>query len=212
MSSLPKSESNVSPARKQHTNKQNALYCAAARCNSSNNEGVLMHLFPRGDPSLCRRWVDFVSKTRRDFVLTENSYLCERHFVPECYASEYCPRELSGTKAEKKELLPGSVPTLHYHSKYMKRVKPYTLDSTRPHFDSKDRLPQTLAHNQTSINANPTLSQAIIISCCGFFVCVCVYYFLQLYCPNGISPMGISDSPTVTLPNLQCTLGALVFP
>ena len=46
------------------------------------------------------------------------------------------------------------------------------------------------------------------------------HLFLQLYCPNGISPMGNSGcfSPGkascdwVALHNLQCTLGVLVFP
>ena len=44
-------------------------------------------------------------------------------------------------------------------------------------------------------------------------------YFLQLYCHNGISPMEIcvafprgKPAVTVTLPNLRCTLGVLVFP
>ena len=45
-------------------------------------------------------------------------------------------------------------------------------------------------------------------------------YFLQLSCPNGISPMGNSGclpqeklaATEVTLPNLWCMLGVLVFP
>ena len=39
--------------------------------------------------------------------------------------------------------------------------------------------------------------------------------FLQLFCTNGISPMGNSGKAScdrVALPNLRCMLGVLVFP
>ena len=46
----------------------------------------------------------------------------------------------------------------------------------------------------------------------------CHFFFLQLYCPNGISPMGKSGcfphgkpAAIVALPNLLCMLGFLCF-
>ena len=62
------------------------------------------------------------------------------------------------------------------------------------------------------------------VVCYFFFGCVFVlltfyFYFLQLYCPSGISPMrNLGCRPreklaaTVALPSLRCVLGVLVFP
>ena len=52
------------------------------------------------------------------------------------------------------------------------------------------------------------------------FLAIWMYFFQQLYCSNGISPMGSSGclSPRkascdrVALPDLGCMLGVLVFP
>ena len=54
----------------------------------------------------------------------------------------------------------------------------------------------------------------------GFFLCYFFFFFLQLYCPNGIStistfglpPPGKASCDRVALPNLWSMLGVLVFP
>ena len=62
-----------------------------------------------------------------------------------------------------------------------------------------------------------TLEGKLSLYC--YFTLFFLNTLLQLYFPNGISPMGNSDclpqvkpAATVTLPNLWCMLGVLVFP
>ena len=65
--------------------------------------------------------------------------------------------------------------------------------------------------------ATQSLSLSFFLFSCLFFF---FFYFLQLYCPNRISPVqklglhspGKASSDRVELPNLQCMLGVLMFP
>ncbi|XP_025113124.1 uncharacterized protein LOC112575462 isoform X1 [Pomacea canaliculata] len=90
--------------------------CAVAECTGRNSDGISIHSFP-SDPSLRKQWVQFVRVCRADFTTpTRNSVVCERHFAPECYPVTYRLMKQEGFVVRKKDLIPGSVPTIQKHA------------------------------------------------------------------------------------------------
>ncbi|KAK7488280.1 hypothetical protein BaRGS_00020439 [Batillaria attramentaria] len=92
--------------------KRTGKSCCVAECCNKNSDGVSIHGFPT-NPSLRRQWINFVKTCRADFTApTANSVICEKHFSADCYPLQYRLREEMGIRVTKKDLLPGSVPTI----------------------------------------------------------------------------------------------------
>jgi len=90
--------------------------CVVYNCDNTNKTGHTLHEFPK-DEGLRRQWIRFVSVKRADFkppARKSQAVVCEAHFLPQCYSMEALwMAELSGGALKrKKNLLPGSVPTV----------------------------------------------------------------------------------------------------
>ncbi|CAL1680879.1 unnamed protein product [Lasius platythorax] len=74
--------------------------CLASFCNNSSKKGYIMKVFPK-NPERRASWLQNV--VRENWVLTDNSYLCEVHFSPEMWERR---------ADHKRKLNPNAVPTI----------------------------------------------------------------------------------------------------
>ena len=87
-------------------------HCAAAGCSSVSGEGYSLHEFP-SDDALRAKWTRAVKLQRIGWKgPTTASFLCCKHFEPDCFVTEgvrYC--NAVGIPA-KKWLKPNAIPTI----------------------------------------------------------------------------------------------------
>ena len=86
--------------------------CVAAGCSTKSGEGYSLHEFPRDD-GFRAKWTRAVKLQRAGWKgPTAASFLCSKHFEPDCFITEgvhYC--DAVGIPA-KKRLKPNAIPTI----------------------------------------------------------------------------------------------------
>lgn len=102
-------------------------FCAAVGCsNSSKNctgKGISFFSLPR-EKSIRNAWIAAIKRTK----LPKNVYVCSEHFTDECFESVYRLQAemLSPSKRKKKQLIPGSIPSVFKHKAAVKKRIPVT--------------------------------------------------------------------------------------
>ena len=109
--SVTASSESISGNRKR---KKTGKECSVGECSLRISNDVSLHKFP-GDASLNRQWVQFVRTCRSNFVQTENSFVCSKHFTADSYPETYSVRESLGFTVKRKLLNPTAVPTIQKH-------------------------------------------------------------------------------------------------
>ena len=86
--------------------------CVAAGCNTASGQGYSLHEFPRDD-GVRSKWARAVKLHRVGWKgPTAASFLCSKHFEPDCFITEGVRfRDAVGIPA-KKRLKPTAIPTI----------------------------------------------------------------------------------------------------
>ena len=94
--------------------------CVAAGCSNTNKDGFSLLLFPK-DANLRKKWADQVKRTRANWMPTDHSVLCSKHFEDSCFEDSTRLSEAMGMKKMKLRLKPNAVPTIFAKPPLLKR-------------------------------------------------------------------------------------------
>ncbi len=117
--------------------------CVVFACDSTPSVSISLHSFPELEP-VCRQWIKFVQRYRKDFKFSSSSRICSLHFTPSDFVNYY---QFTQGFCSRLSLKAGAVPSV--------QPSPQQIASQVARGPSSQRPPSKHAIPTTAVGPNP---------------------------------------------------------